>query len=155
MTPAAARARATTQHRDRRDDAGAISVFFAVLLVGILAVFGLVVDGAGKVRAIQTTQAAADEAARAAGQALRTEGVYEGTGPRPDTADAARAARAYLRAAGVNGTVTVSGVTIRIRTHTTYRPAFLSAAGIGPWTLTADATARPLRGVLSEQGATP
>jgi putative Flp pilus-assembly TadE/G-like protein len=134
---------------------GSVSVFLIIILVGVFAVFGLVVDGAGKVRTAQTAAATADEAARAAGQALDTGRVYSGASPRPDTAAAARAARAYLRAAGVTGTVTVSGSTIHVTTRVTYRPKFLSAAGFGPWTLAGDATARPLRGILSEQGATP
>ena len=63
-----------------------------------------------------------------------------------DPAAAARAARAYLEAAGVEGTVSVRGNAVQVSTRVTYRPVFLGVAGVGPLTVTGSASARPVMG---------
>jgi Flp pilus assembly protein TadG len=130
----------------RHDDRGAISLFLAVFTLVLLAAIGLVVDGGGKVRALQRADEAAREAARAGSQMLDVPSAVRGEGLRVDPAAAARAARAYLRAAEVDGTVTVEGNAVRVSTRITYEPVFLAFAGVGPMTVTGEASARPVAG---------
>jgi Flp pilus assembly protein TadG len=138
--------RRAPSRREPRDDRGAVTLFVAVFTVALLAAVGLVVDGGGKVRALQRADEAAREAARAGSQMLDVPSAVRGNGVRVDPAAAARAARAYLDAAGVEGTVTVRGNTVQVSTTLTYRPVFLSVAGVGPLTVTGSATARPVDG---------
>ena len=136
-----------TRFRLRRDDdRGAITLFVVVFTVALLAAVGLVVDGGGKVRALQRADEAAREAARAGSQMLDVPSAVRGDGVRIDPAGAARAARAYLDAAGVDGTVTVEGNAVRVSTSVTYEPVFLAFAGVGPMTVTGTASARPVAG---------
>ena len=78
-------------HRER----GAISVFLAVLVPGLLLIIGLAVDGGAKVAATQRANAIADEAARAGGQALDVSAALAGQ-VRVDPAAAVAAAQDYL-----------------------------------------------------------
>jgi Flp pilus assembly protein TadG len=130
----------------RDDDRGAIALFVVVFTVALLAAVGLVVDGGGKVRALQRADEAAREAARAGSQMLDVPAAVRGNGISIDSAAAARAARAYLDAAGVYGTVTVEGSAVHVSTSVTYQPVFLGAAGVGPITVTGSASARPVTG---------
>ncbi len=130
----------------REDDRGAVTLFVAVFTVTLLVAIGLVVDGGGKVRALQRADEAAREAARAGSQMLDVPSAVRGDGARVAPAAAARAARAYLDAAGVEGTVTVEGNAVRVSTSITYEPVFLAVAGVGPMTVTGTALARPVAG---------
>ena len=130
----------------RDDDRGAIALFVVVFAVALLAAVGLVVDGGGKVRALQRADEAAREAARAGSQMLDLPAAVRGDGVRIDRAAAARAARAYLDAAGVEGTVAVHGNAVRVSTSVTYQPVFLGVTGVGPITVTGSASARPVTG---------
>jgi Flp pilus assembly protein TadG len=130
----------------RDDDRGAIALFVVVFTVALLAAVGLVVDGGGKVRALQRADEAAREAARAGSQMLEVPAAVRGEGVRIDAAAAARAARAYLDAAGVEGSVAVRGNAVEVSTSVTYRPVFLSVAGVGLLTVTGSASARPITG---------
>lgn len=51
-------------------DAGRVSLFLAVALIGVLAIIGLAYDGAGQLRTMQRADNLAAEAARAGGQAI-------------------------------------------------------------------------------------
>ena len=63
-----------------------------------------------------------------------------------DTAAARTAAQEYLAAAGVTGTVTVTGGdTVHVEVTDTYTPKFLSFIGIGDLTVTSEASARIVR----------
>jgi Flp pilus assembly protein TadG len=136
---------------DRRTaDEGAITLFLAVMMVALFAAVGLVVDAGGRVHALQQAHRAAAEAARAASEQLDPPAVVGGDAPKPDTAAAARAARSFLRAAGVAGDVRVSGSTVHVDTHVTYEPVFLSMLGMRTMTLSGDALARPVRGIDQE-----
>jgi Flp pilus assembly protein TadG len=132
------------QRRD--DDRGAIALFVVVFTVALLAAVGLVVDGGGKVRALQRADEAAREAARAGSQMLDVPAAVRGGGVSIDAAAAARAARAYLDAAGVDGTVIVQGNAVQVSTRITYQPVFLGVTGVGPLTVTGSASARPVSG---------
>lgn len=132
-------------------DRGSVSVFFVVVALALLIAVGLVVDGGGKIRALQRADAAAAEAARAGGQAI-TAAPVRGEQPQLAAAVARSAAAAHLAAAGVAGTATVTGGTrLQVRTSTTYTPVFLSVIGVGAMTTTGYAEARLVRGLDGEQ----
>ena len=138
------RLRRRIQSRTGRGDRGAITMIVVVTMTGLIAMAGLVYDGSLKMRAARTATTSAAEAARAATQALTPAAI---TG-RPSDVDASagvRAGRAYLAAAGVDGTVSVSGDTATVHTTVPWQPQVLSIIGIGPQTVTGDATARTTR----------
>ncbi len=127
-------------------DEGSISLFMVVMAVALLAAVGLVVDGGLKVRALQRADEAAREAARAGSQMLDVPAAVRGDAVAVDPAGAARAARSYLAAAGVAGSVRVSGNVVTVSTRVDFTPVFLTFAGVGPSTVTGTASARPVSG---------
>jgi Flp pilus assembly protein TadG len=126
-----------------RDD-GAATLFVIVLAVALLAAIGLVVDGGGKIRALERADETAREAARAATQMLEIPAAVRGDSVTVEPAAAARAARSYLAAVGAEGTVSVSGSTVTVSTRVVYQPVFLGFVGVGPVTVTGEASARPV-----------
>ncbi len=129
------------------DERGSLSLFAVVIAVALLIVVGLVVDGGGKIAALQRADGAAREAARAAGQAIDVPAAVHGERPAVDAQAAAQAARDYLVAARVQGSVSVSGTVITVTTQADYRPVFLSLIGLGDQSVTGRAEARPARAV--------
>jgi hypothetical protein len=128
-----------------------VSLFFAVAAVGMLVVVGLVVDGGGKVRALQEADAVAAEAARQGGQAVQAGPAIRGEDTVVDPPPAIAAAKRYLAAAGVSGSVDiVAGTRLRVTTTSSYTPVFLSVLGVGPMTVTGDAQVRLVRGLERE-----
>jgi Flp pilus assembly protein TadG len=129
--------------RLRGEDRGSVSLLFVVIAVGLLAMVGLVVDGGGKARAAATVDDVARAAARAGVQALAPGAVLAGSTPRANPTLAAAAARSYLTAAGVTGSVSIApgGQTLTVTTRDTYSPVLLSAIGIGALPVTGTATA--------------
>ena len=116
----------------REDDRGSVAVFTAVIGITLLVIIGLVVDGGGQIRNLQRADTAAQEAGRAAGQAVNPAALARGDGGRIDPVAAATAARSFLQAAGVQGTVTVaSPTTLQITTTTSYKTLFLGLIGVG------------------------
>jgi hypothetical protein len=136
----------------RRGDEGAVSLFVIVLAVALLAAVGLVVDGGGKIRALERADEAAREAARAGTQMLDVPAAVRGERVEVDPAAAGRAARTYLAAAGVEGTVSVSGATVTVSTRIVYRPVFLGLVGVDPMPVTGEASATP---VMSDDEEVP
>ncbi len=131
-----------TTRRRRDDDTGAVGLMLAVLAVGLLAMVGLVVDGAGKARALARADDIAAAAARAGAQALDLADVRAGTGTTVDPARARAAATAFLAAAGMAGTVTVTdgGRTLAVTATTAHTPVFLGAIGVRQMAVTGTAT---------------
>lgn len=128
---------------------GSVTVFFAISVLGLLLLIGLVADGGAKLRATQQAAATAAEAARAGGQALDTAAAANGETGHVDRALAIQAAQDYLTAAGATGTVTVSDDRTRLTvTVTRSAPtAFLSLIGINTLTVTAHAQAVLVGGI--------
>jgi hypothetical protein len=122
---------------------GSVTVFFAISVLGLLLLIGLVADGGAKLRATQHAAATAAEAARAGGQALDTAAAASGDTSRVDRALAVQAAQNYLTAAGATGTVAVSDDRTRltVTVTSTASTAFLSLIGITQLTVTAHAQA--------------
>lgn len=130
--------RTTATGRDR----GSASVFFAVVVLAIFAVIGLVVDGGRAVQATQRADAIASEAARAAGQALDLGASRSGGAVAVDSQRAITAAEQYIAAAGATGTVKVeSATTISVEVTLTVSTAFLRIVGKNAITVTGKATA--------------
>lgn len=126
----------------RRDERGSAALYVAIIMAGLLLMAGLVSDGASKMRTARTVTLAAAEAARAASQHLTGKAI-QGQSAGVDTSAAAAAARTYLHQAGVAGTVSVSGTTVRITTSKAWSPRFF---GIVPGsTLHGSATATAKR----------
>ena len=121
-----------------RDDRGAVAIFTAVAGIALLAAIGLVVDGGAKIQAVQKAHNAASEAARSGVQELNGQATY-GTGITLDKAQATRAARNYLAAAGVDGHASITGGNeLTVTTTSTSSTVFLGLIGIH--TVSGDAT---------------
>jgi Flp pilus assembly protein TadG len=130
----------------RCDEAGSISIWMAVASLAMMVLVGLAVDLGGQVHAKQRAHDIAAEAARTGGQHVQAGPAIQGRYVHVDTAGARAAAQAYLAAAGVTGTVTITGGdTITVEVTDTYSPTFLSVIGIGDLTVTSDASARIVR----------
>ena len=82
-------------------DAGRVSLFLAVALVGVLTIIGLAYDGAGQLRTMQRADNLAAEAARAGGQAIDLGQLLDDGTTVLDRVAAENAVRGYL--AGVDG----------------------------------------------------
>ena len=113
---------------------GRVSVFLAIALLAVLVIIGLVVDGAGRVRAMQRADNLAAEAARAGGQAIDVAAAIDGA-PKvvdPETArDAAQRYLARLGEPGVTGTAEPSadGRQLTVTVSITYDTAMLDLFG--------------------------
>lgn len=131
-------------------DDGSVTLFIVLATVALMLAIGLVVDGGAKIAALQRAHASAQEAARAAGQAIAPAPAVRGQAPRADPGQAATAARTYLEAAGVVGSVYVRGDVIEVTTTTSQPTVFLAAIGIGSVSATGIAQARLVRGLEQE-----
>lgn len=126
-----------------RDERGSVSLFAVAMTIGALLLLGLIVDGGARIQAIQRADGVAREAARQGGQALQAGPAVRGQAVLGDTAAGAAAARRYLAAAGVNGSVSVRGATISVDTRLSYTPIILSM--IGPLRVSGHAETRIVR----------
>jgi hypothetical protein len=129
------------------DDAGSVASWF-IVTAGLLAfLVGMAVDVSGKVSARSHAYMIAAEAARTGGQQIAAGSAMDGDVIAVDPLVAADAARDYLAAAGVPGTVTITGggTTLDVTTETTYEPRFLGAFGVGPLEVGGHAQARLAR----------
>lgn len=135
-------------------DRGAVTLFLAIAVVGLLALAGLVVDGGAKVRAVQRADRTAAEAARAAGQAIDLIVVLQGGDVRVDRRAALVAAESYLRASGVEGSARVvdAGRGIAVSTTVSAPTVFLGLIGVPQFTVRGNAEVSL---VHSERGARP
>jgi Flp pilus assembly protein TadG len=128
-----------------------VSLLLVVAVFGLLIAVGLVVDGGQKLRSSQRVDDAAGEAARAAVLSIEPGNTIRGERPEVNQTAARKAAEAYLRRAGVSGSVTVGDGRVQVRTTSSFTPSFLSIIGLGAQTVTGQASARLVRGVEQEQ----
>lgn len=130
-------------------EAGSVTVFLAITMVGLLILVGLVADGGAKLRATQRADAVAAEAARAAGQSIDIPYAVATARTRVDRQGAANAANAYLATAGETGTVTIApdGTTLTITVTTTAPTVFLGLIGINTLSVTGHARVTLVHGV--------
>lgn len=135
----------------RSDDRGSVGLFMAILMVGLIPMAGLVVDGGAALAARGRAADLADQAARAAADALEPASL-RGASPgdlRISPAAAASAAQAVLSLGGATGTVSIQGQTVTVTAHVPRRAAILSAVGVNDLTGTATATATILHGTTT------
>ena len=132
----------------RRREEGTLTLFAAIVAIGLLAAIVFVTDAAQKLAAAAQAQAVAAEAARAGAAQVSASAAYASAGPLVlDPAQAAAAARAYLAAAGTTGTVTVNAAGAVTVTVTITRPPMLGVlAGVTRLSATQTATARLAQG---------
>lgn len=129
--------------RSRRRDRGRVSVFVAAILPTLLLFLALMWDASGYLRALHRADNIANEAARAAGQAINIPLAVSGERIVVDPAEAETAAAEYLADAGVTGEVTVSedGRQVSVTVAVPYPPLFLGGFGFGPYTAPGQADA--------------
>jgi Flp pilus assembly protein TadG len=114
---------------DRERGGGAVSAPMAIAALALLAAIGLGIDGVRAAQGLATADAVAEEAARAAGQALDVDELRRGSSV-VDPAAAVAAAQAHLAAAGVDGTVTVvAPQRIRVEARITQPTVLLGLVG--------------------------
>lgn len=116
----------------RDPDAGSVTLFVVIVAMGLLVLAGLVVDGGAKVRAVQRADRVAAEAARAAGQSVDATAILRGQAIRVDPSPALAAAQAHLRAAGVEGSasITAGGSHVVVTTSARVPTIFLGLVGV-------------------------
>lgn len=128
------------------EERGSISAWAAIGAVVMILVAGLIVDIGGQIRTEQRAHAVAAEAARVAGQQLQGSAAVRGDLAAVDVARGVAAARAYLDAADVDGSVSITGGnTISVSTSTTYTTQFLGIVGIGQLPASGEAEAESIR----------
>jgi len=126
--------------RPLRGDDGSVTLMLATFGLALLVSVGLVVDGGAKIAAVQQADRAAAEAARAAAQQIDAGAVQDGAPASLVPARAVRAGEAVLSAAGVTGTVRVTGpATVTVDTSSTRNTVFLGLIGIPEVTGTGEA----------------
>jgi Flp pilus assembly protein TadG len=132
--------------RRPRDERGAITVWFATASLVMIILVGMAVDLGGKVHQQQRTRSVAAQAARTGAQEVQGSTAVRGEDLQVDLAAAKSAAQNYLHAAGVNGTVTVTGGdTLVVTTTDTYTSKFLGIIGLDAMQVTGEASARLIR----------
>lgn len=125
----------------RRDERGAVTVWLAGASVLMISIIGVTVDLGGQLHAKERAHTIAAQAARTGAEQI-TADAMTGATPKLDVGKARTAANAYLRSAGVDGTVSVSGgVRVTVTVVDTYQPVFLGTIGVGTLTVSASSTA--------------
>lgn len=125
---------------------GAVGVPMAIAVLALFVAVGLGIDGVRAAQGLAHADAVAEEAARAAGQALDIAQVRRGV-VALDRPRAIEAARRYLAVAGVDGDVTLIGpMRIHVRTRVVRPTVLLGLTGLDTVTSagSADATLVPL-----------
>ena len=142
----------TTASADGDRERGSVSIWLATASLVMIILVGLAVDLGGQVHAQQRARDIAAQAARVGGEQVLAGPAIRGQGVQSDTAAAKSAARDYLAAADVSGSVTIQeGGTLVVNTTDTYQTTFLSIIGLNRMTVTGHASARIVRAVGGEE----
>ena len=142
--PAHRRRRWTDPDRER----GSVTLWMVTAAFAMIILAGLAVDLGGQVLTRQHASNVAAQAARAGGQQLQASRAIRGQGVRTDPARAVAAARAYLAASDVTGTVQFRGGTaVAVHTAATYHTKFLGIIGIDQVPVSGSAESRIVRAV--------
>lgn len=124
-----------------RDERGSVTLWGVLIALVLVTVIGITVDLTGQVNAQQRAHDLAQQAGRTAANQVQGSQIMRGQSPQIDASAARTAAQGYLAAAGVEGTVQITGpTTLSVRVTVLYQPKFLGAVGIGPKTVSGDAT---------------
>lgn len=131
---------------------GSLTLFAMVLILGLLAMTGLVVDGGAKLTAQRRADHEAEQAARAGAQALDPVALRGGQPATLNPRASRAAALAYLQAAGYpDATVTVNAGSIEVHLSLSQPTVVLGLLGIRTLRVDGAGRARLLTGVHSEQ----
>ena len=127
---------------------GSVGLLLALLMVGLMAMAGLVVDGGAALAARGRAADVAQQAARAGADALLPGSLRSNDPSRLqlDPSAARAAANQVLSAGGVTGQVSINGDSVTVHCLITRRTAILSAVGINTVTGAATETATVLLG---------
>ena len=131
------------------DDRGAVMFWVIPLMLGLIAMAGLVVDGGNALAARGKAEDAAQQAARAAADALEPSSVLNAdpSALAADPGAARAAAQRILDTAGISGaTVTISGDSVTVSVTVHQHAQILSAFGLNDIRGSATATATALHG---------
>ena len=131
----------------KEPESGQLSAFFAILVVPLVLVVGLVADGGGVLAAHQRAISDAFEAARAGAQELDVSALRSTGTVTVDPTAAREAALRYLSKLGETGVVSVDGDAVRVTVSFRHPLAILSAVGVGPVAISGTATATATQGV--------
>lgn len=125
---------------NRNERGAAASVWMSLLVMVMAMTIGISVDLTGLVNAKQRTFDLAQQAARTAANQVEAAQAMRGQVPVVDVAAARTAAAGYLNAAGVRGTVSVTGPrSLHVHVTASYQPKFLGSIGVGPRQVAGDA----------------
>ncbi|MFE5564718.1 pilus assembly protein TadG-related protein [Amycolatopsis japonica] len=112
-----------------------MSIWLVGLSLALIIAIGWAVDGSRKAQAHSEAMSVAEEAARAAGQALRVQALAAGEAPDVDPQRAVLEAKSYLAAAGIAGTVVVQGNWIIVDTTMSKPTIFLGIVGVSEFSV--------------------
>jgi len=129
-----------------RSDEGVVAAFVLLLLIGLFALVGLVVDGGSALTARQAAASEAEQAARAGAGAISVDELRSGS-VQIDPTSALAAAESFMAAAGHPGTASVSGGVVTTRIAYDVPTVILGIVGVGHLRVTASASAVDVNGV--------
>lgn len=135
-------------------DRGSISLLFAMVAVGLIAIIGLVYDGGRAQAGRSEAYAIAAEAARAGASALDLDYLRSTGIARLDPSEAHAAAAAWIAATGHQGTVTATTTEVAVTVTVDTATELLGVIGIHTVTVQSEAVARPRTGVTTPWGGT-
>ena len=129
-------------------DRGSLSLIMVVLMVGLMAMAGLVLDGGRAIAARQSAASIAQEAARAGADALSPDSLRTAVDSRlaTDPAAARSAVQHTVSAAGATYTMSITGDWVQVTVTVHEHAIILSAVGVNDLSGTASARAQPLVG---------
>ena len=113
-------------HFSHRDRGLSTSAYFAVSVVAIMAIAGLVIDGGSKIAATRRAETTAQAAARISTDAWSTSRLAG----KPDSNVATAAGRQYLSQQEITGSVDIQGSDVVVNTEITVPTRFLSLIGV-------------------------
>lgn len=134
-----------------RSEEGSVTVFVVGLTLALMMVAGLVYDGGRILAARREAHNLADNAARAAAQAVDLDALRSGAPVELDPLAAQVAAEDYLAATGHDGEVLVTADTVEVTVTITTPMVLLQLAGISERTVTASGQARLVRGITGQE----
>ncbi len=134
-----------------RGEDGVITVFVVGLTLALMLVAGLVYDGGRVLAARRQAHDLADNAARAAAQAVDLHAVRSRDAVVVDPLSAQAAAESYLASTGHHGAISVTADTVRVTVSIATPMAILQLAGFSERTVTATGEARIVRGITGPE----
>ena len=133
----------------KANENGGLTVFMAVVAVGLMSLLGLVVDGGRAISEQQTLSMEAEQAARAGAGQLSEKGLRDST-LNIDPPSAMRSAQEYLARVGVSGTVGIVGQSVTVKISSKCPSDILGLVGVAGIEVRATSTVTNVHGVAEE-----